>query len=305
MYSLAFGGSFCHLQLFGMSCDVQVVSDYVWEKLHTGNWKEVPLVWRQMHSATKLVSAVAALREGKVAEALQEVDKGILMGAPILGRLLQKIASVLTDAITACGDNPGSTISVSVDHGEVVLAIPHTRKRTKEEELRVEGSVGIPAQLTTLTSAEEDRQRSHRRPIRFRNYQSVCEAADPEGGTSNSVLEQEPSVVGEVSCTAALVKDRLYQKARKLRKGVHSGVDITEMVADPSNAAVHVVKNSTLPYEGALKHPCPPVEPVPVLECPSLEEFYCHCMQCGCPAVLKGCINHWPAYKGERKWRYV
>ena len=283
---------------------MQVVSDYVWEKLHTGNWKEVPLVWRQMHSATKVVSAVAALREGRAAEALQEVDKGILMGAPILGGLLQKIASVLTDAITTCGD-PGSTISVSVDHGEVVLAIPHTRKSAEEEGLRVGGSVGIPAQLTTQTSAEEDRQRPHRRPIRFRNYQSVCEAADPEGGTSVGVLEQEPSVVDEVSCTAALVKDRLYQKAMQLRKGVHSGVDVTKMVAEPSNAAVHVTKNNTLPYEGALDHPCPPVEPVPVLECPSLEEFYCHCMQCGRPAVLKGCINHWPAFKGERKWRCV
>ena len=282
---------------------MQIVSDYVWEKLHTGHWKEVPLAWRQMHSATKFVSALAALTEGRVSDALQEVDKGILMGAPFLGGLLQKVASVLTDAITTCGDS-GATLNIAVDQDEVVLAVPCVKKKNPEKEaFGVEGSVGAAAQLPMQTPAEGG-QPPHRRPIRFRNYKSVCEAVESEDGTSSDLVEREPSCVGKVN-TAASVKDRLYEKAKKLRKGAHIGSNELMKLAKPSNVAVLALKDSALLSQGNLDHPCPPVEAVPVLECPSLEEFYRHCMQGGRPALLEGCIDHWPAYKGERKWRYT
>lgn len=280
---------------------MQIVSDYVWEKLHMGHWKDVPLVWRQMHGATKLMSALAALREGRVSQALQEVDKGILMGAPILDGLLQKVASLLTDAITACGDS-GSAVSVAVDQDEVVLAVPSMRKSTVGA-VEVEGSVGAATQLPTQAPAG-DRLRPLRRPIRFRNYQSVCEAVQGEGGTSNDVLEKEPSSCADEVSTAVSVKDRLYQTARKVRKGARIETNEAKTFSETSNAPMPVVEDNTVPTEGSRDQPCAPAEPVPVMECPSLEMFYRHCMQGGRPAVLLGCINHWPAYEGEREWRY-
>ena len=281
---------------------MQIVSDYVWEKLHTGHWKDVPLVWRQMHSASKLISALMALREGRTIQALQDLDRGILMGAPILGGLLQKVASVLTDAITACGDSD-SAVSVTVDHNVVVLAVSCMRKSTEEVFQEEDGSgaaVQPPIQTPTV-----DSQRPHRRPLRFRNYQSVCEAAECEGITDDDLIEEVPTFVDEGSTTASF-KERLYQKAKEVRKGSEMETDEAKNLVKSPIVPVPVVKSKDrLPPEGSVDHKCVLVEPVPAMDCPSLEMFYCQCMKAGCPAVLKGCINHWPAYKGEeRQWRY-
>lgn len=281
---------------------MQIVSEYVWEKLHTGHWKDVPLVWRQMHSATKLISALTALREGRTAQALQDVDRGILMGAPILGGLLQKVASMLTGAITAHGDSD-SAVTVTIDRSEVVLAVPSMRK-SSEDVFQEEGSSAAAVQLPSQTPAG-DSQHPHRRPIRFRNYQSVCETVDCEGVTSDDLLEEVPTCIDE-SGTAASYKDRLYQKAREVRQGARMETDEAKNHVKPPDVPMPVVKSKdTLPPEENVDRQCIPVEPVPELECPSLEMFYCQCMKAGRPAVLKGCIDHWPAYRGEeRQWRY-
>lgn len=38
--------------------DVDVVLNFAWERLNTGNWKDVPIVWRKIYSAASILKAL-------------------------------------------------------------------------------------------------------------------------------------------------------------------------------------------------------------------------------------------------------
>lgn len=84
----------------------RVATEFIWEQLNTGDWKDVAVEWRQAYSLATLLTAMALVRKGRVQEALQEVDRGLLMGAPVLENALQSLASVLTAEVqksSVCG----------------------------------------------------------------------------------------------------------------------------------------------------------------------------------------------------------
>lgn len=60
--------------------------DIAWEKIHSGHWKDVPLVWRQLYALCCLeqgahtLKATADPRRLKVA--LRDLDLALMMGAP-------------------------------------------------------------------------------------------------------------------------------------------------------------------------------------------------------------------------------
>lgn len=73
----------------------QVALDYSWEHLHSGYWQDVKLFWRQAYSLAALLKSINLILQGKDQEALIEIDKGILMGAPILNHSLHQLATLL------------------------------------------------------------------------------------------------------------------------------------------------------------------------------------------------------------------
>ena len=80
----------------------QVALDYAWERLHSGHWENVELGWRQAYSLAALLKALHLhLAQGppggggRSEEALAELDKGLLMGAPILNHALHELATAL------------------------------------------------------------------------------------------------------------------------------------------------------------------------------------------------------------------
>ena len=74
----------------------QVALDYSWEQLNMGNWEDVSVVWREVYATAALLKALALLREGESQKALEELDRGILLGAPILDSALHSLAASLT-----------------------------------------------------------------------------------------------------------------------------------------------------------------------------------------------------------------
>ena len=74
----------------------QVALDYSWEQLNMGNWEDVSVVWREVYTTAALLKALALLREGESRKALEELDRGILLGAPILDSALHSLAASFT-----------------------------------------------------------------------------------------------------------------------------------------------------------------------------------------------------------------
>ena len=86
------------------SCDTslkwaQVAMDFTWEQLHSGNWKDVNMGWRETYSIAALLKAANLSKRRQFREALVELDKGIMMGAPVFDNALQSFATALTAEI--------------------------------------------------------------------------------------------------------------------------------------------------------------------------------------------------------------
>ena len=77
----------------------EIALAFTWEQLNTGNWKDVSLAWRQAYSLATFLKAIALTMKGQLKEALVEVDKGILMGAPVFDNVLPALATELTGEI--------------------------------------------------------------------------------------------------------------------------------------------------------------------------------------------------------------
>ena len=123
---------------------VQVPLDFTWEQLNSGNWKDVDVTWLELYSTCAFLKAVALVKKGEWQAALLELDKGILMGAPILDNMLHSFARALTTEIQAC-----STESVPG-----------------------EPSVSATVQLECSSASQESCtvSRERKRKVVFRNY---------------------------------------------------------------------------------------------------------------------------------------
>lgn len=74
----------------------QAICDVAWEKLNTGYWKDVQIVWRHLYSYGSLFKALLEVKLGRsTPDALRSCDMGLLLGAPILDNILSRIASKL------------------------------------------------------------------------------------------------------------------------------------------------------------------------------------------------------------------
>jgi len=85
----------------------QVAMDFTWEQLNTGNWKDVSVGWKEMYSIAALLKAANLSKKRQFREALVELDKGVLMGAPVFDNALHSFATALTSKI--CTEPTSST----------------------------------------------------------------------------------------------------------------------------------------------------------------------------------------------------
>lgn len=85
------------------SCSILL--DYIWEKLNTGYWKDVDIVWRYAYTSVSILKASSQFGvwccEPRSSIALHAViktcDMGILMGAPVMDNILARIATIISD----------------------------------------------------------------------------------------------------------------------------------------------------------------------------------------------------------------
>uniref|UniRef100_A0A3Q4HDK2 Lysine-specific demethylase 8 n=1 Tax=Neolamprologus brichardi TaxID=32507 RepID=A0A3Q4HDK2_NEOBR len=82
--------------------NAQIILDISWEKLNTGTWRHVDKDWRRVYSYGCLFK-VAALccespSEDKILEAVRTCDMGLIMGAAIMGDILQVIGKEMVES---------------------------------------------------------------------------------------------------------------------------------------------------------------------------------------------------------------
>lgn len=87
----------------------QVITDYSWEKLNTGTWRDVDKEWRRVYSFGCLFK-VLSLCHGNpsqydIQEAIKTCDMGLLMGAGIMDNILQRLVGVLRNKMKTKSPN--------------------------------------------------------------------------------------------------------------------------------------------------------------------------------------------------------
>ena len=74
----------------------QISLDLIWEKLNTGNWKNVHRRWREAYTIASLLKALClvGMKAGEQ-EIFKGIDLGLMMGVPIMDNILAKIMNVI------------------------------------------------------------------------------------------------------------------------------------------------------------------------------------------------------------------
>lgn len=79
--------------------NAQIILDISWEKLNTGTWRHVDKDWRRVYSYGCLFKVAALCREDpseeRILQAVRTCDMGLLMGAAVMGNILQVLVQIL------------------------------------------------------------------------------------------------------------------------------------------------------------------------------------------------------------------
>ena len=78
---------------------LKVLMEWSWEQLHVMHWKDLPVSHRRVYAYVALLEALVYCREGDYVKAMETIDKGLLMGAPVLNDSLQRWAGALNSSI--------------------------------------------------------------------------------------------------------------------------------------------------------------------------------------------------------------
>jgi lysine-specific demethylase 8 len=122
---------------------IEIVLDWTWEKLHSGHWKDVADGYRRLYALASLLHGVALCHMEQHGDALQIIDRGIMLGAPVMGGLLNDFAAALTAELQRKDKLSGKALSSTSDEKkckrinfrnyEPAAHYDHQIKRVKEE----------------------------------------------------------------------------------------------------------------------------------------------------------------------------
>jgi hypothetical protein len=159
----------------------EIALDFTWRKLNSNHWKDVELVWREVYATAALFKALSLLRAGQMQEALFEVDKGILLGAPVFGDILKKFASTLTN------------------EAQTVQQI----SKSQQGQDTLEAKIFPPEDDSGLAQTNE--YKLEPRKISFRNYGSYCKSSSNDKLVLSVRVDPRNSVEGSFSIDPSAV----------------------------------------------------------------------------------------------------
>ena len=245
----------------------EIAVDFVWEQLNMGHWKDVGITLRETFAVASLFKGLCLVHVGKQLEALNAVDRGILLGAPILENSLHSFARALT-ADSHCGTSAEDT------------------SKSLEQIHSTSPDIHINRHGTELLTAKPP---PCKKKIAFRNYRQF-----------QSLAPQETNLLNAPSCNIHTDPDSetLTSSKRRKKSSTHSAAtfcgspnDVNQ--DDQIQTAIPPCIRDSRNVNGSLK--------IPQIYCPTLETFHQSFMSSETPVVLTGVLDVWPAY-AARKW---
>lgn len=122
--------------------EVDLAKSYVWEQLHTGQWKDVDPEWRKLYSYLSLFKAFLCLELGKegssgLVNAIAACDMGLIMGQPILDGLLSNIADSLNEKLWELSENKRSFQKNQMEQEDSIESYPQLNKKCLIETVHI------------------------------------------------------------------------------------------------------------------------------------------------------------------------
>ncbi|EDO44721.1 predicted protein [Nematostella vectensis] len=101
----------------------QIALDMCWEKLNTGHWKDVDVIWRESYSYGSLFKAMSLRESRREGEAIKACDMGLLLGAPVMDNILNRLSN--PSSMKRTGPNDCGTLDECDDQPTKLLKLSH------------------------------------------------------------------------------------------------------------------------------------------------------------------------------------
>ena len=253
----------------------QTVLDFCWEKLNTGHWKDVDIVWRETYSYASLFKAVSLYESGDMCKALESCDLGILLGAPILNNILCKLAKDIHNEVRLHEKHGTDSHSSSTD-----LSSNGRESSTNLQSCCVAKENDSLAALVKASLCKDDVNYSQ--AMKCKNSNNFRSKTEDEG--SSSFQEDVGPKLKKQKCT-------------------HTPTENPTSKADSHHISFDKESNLLETKKSNITH-VPVINPKFEIErcnCPSLLQFQNTYMKQEKPVIIEDMIDHWPAFTSH-KW---
>ncbi|XP_022918393.1 bifunctional peptidase and arginyl-hydroxylase JMJD5 [Onthophagus taurus] len=144
LYKTCFKCAFIDENMDENILNIDVVIDYLHDKLHTGHWSKVPISTRNGYAAASFIKALLLLKtidEDSLSKSLKCLDFGILLGGPLPENpdLLQKAATRIHQSLVTMKEKS------SISPPALILPMEVLKKYSN-----IEGEIVFPESLPSL-----------------------------------------------------------------------------------------------------------------------------------------------------------
>ena len=258
----------------------KVVEDWCWERLHSGHWENVPVVYRKLYALATVLRGLALSYVGKYREALSVVDKGILLGAAdVMNGILYEMASVLTAEL----GNKTTNIDTGLNMIDCTATLTDPSRDTDTTAVSFpDFPVGETGNKTTITSVMGHTERINPPIVDVVSSTSIDQVCDV------TIPDLKYKMITQTKRPKPKILFKNYKHGKEI-----SEVILTKKFKSEESQCLKQDQHSSSSF-------CDSIER---MECPSLLTFHEEYMLPKRPVILTGCTSYWPAMTTNR-WRY-
>lgn len=255
----------------------KVVEDWCWERLHSGHWENVPVVYRKLYALATVLRGLALSYVGKYREALSVVVKGILLGAAdVMNGILYEMASVLTAEL----GNKTMNIDTGLNMIDCTATLTDPSRDTDTTAVSFpDFPVGETGNKTTITSVMGHTEGINPPIVDVVSSTSIDQVCDV------TIPDLKYKMITQTKRPKPKILFKNYKHGKEI-----SEVILAKKFKSEESQCLKQDQHSSSSF-------CDSIER---MECPSLLTFHEEYMLPKRPVILTGCTSYWPAMTTNR-----